>query len=332
MNKDLFAQPRRRGTARFFTSMFILALVGFASYWYLSENSPLEAPDAPVITAADSLATDADTLVAEEASPIAMVSWNIEWFPGRTREPSLEQEQAHKLAVREALPLIDADVYLLQEIRNQEVLEVLFADFPEYEIHIVSRFMRGDELGLQQLAIVSRLPALAAFAEPFVEAEDWQFSPPRGFSFAALELPNGRSLLVYNVHLKSNRGEASVNIPLREESARQILAHIDSIEAHFPDPIVVVGGDFNLLLNREGMDHERTLEYFFRVGFHSGWDQVPFAERVTWPARGRFDDACFDYFVVRGVPPTRTELLTAFDHLSDHRPIRHWIPVQQPTH
>lgn len=95
MKKDLFAQPRRRGTARFFTSMFILALVGFASYWYLSENSPLEAPDAPVITAADSLATDADTLVAEEASPMLADCPHWPLLPSRLSKPKIGNFRPH---------------------------------------------------------------------------------------------------------------------------------------------------------------------------------------------------------------------------------------------
>jgi endonuclease/exonuclease/phosphatase family metal-dependent hydrolase len=319
-------RPRRRGPGYFFLALILLAAVGFGIQSFLAHATDESQSTAGIANNASAAAA----IEADAGAPdsLAMVSWNIEWFPGRTREPSSEQEQAHFRAVRQALPSIDADIFLLQEVRNEAVVEALFADFPEYQVHIVSRFMRGDEVGLQQLAIVSRLPALAAFAEPFVEAEGWDIAPSRGFSFAALELPNGRTLLVYNVHFKSNRGDAAVNIPLREESARQILAHLDSIQDHFPDPVVVVGGDFNLLLNRPGMDHEQTLEYFKCAGFHSGWDGVPFAERVTWPARGRFDDACFDYFMVRGIAPSNSELLTDFDHLSDHRPVRHWIRLE----
>jgi hypothetical protein len=49
-------------------------------------------------------------------------------------------------------------------------------------------------------------------------------SPPRGFSFAAIRRGN-TMLLVYSVHLKSNRGALEEDIAKREEAARHLLAH-----------------------------------------------------------------------------------------------------------
>jgi hypothetical protein len=73
------------------------------------------------------------------------------------------------------------------------------------------------------------------------------------------------------------------------------------------------------------MAHEQTVEIFKRAGYHWGWEGVRFRDRVTWPARGRFGDACFDMFLTHGIPPDRSKVIHGFDHLSDHRPVRHWV-------
>jgi hypothetical protein len=74
-------------------------------------------------------------------------------------------------------------------------------------------------LSIQQIAIASKWQAESAWSESFKRSP---ITPPRGFSFAAI--PRGETmLLVYSVHFKSNRGEATGNIGKREEAARQLL-------------------------------------------------------------------------------------------------------------
>src|SRR4029077_20565731 len=72
--------------------------------------------------------------------------------------------------------------------------------------------------------------------------------PPRGFAFAAYEVAPRHVLLVYAVHLKSNRGEISEDIAIREESMQQLVAHIHEMNeayAKLGSVSCVVGGDFN---------------------------------------------------------------------------------------
>jgi hypothetical protein len=68
-------------------------------------------------------------------------------------------------------------------------------------------------------------------------AEEWKaggaITPPRGFAFAAYELAPKQLLLVYALHLKSNRGELVENVAIREESMRQLLAHMKEMEAAY---------------------------------------------------------------------------------------------------
>ena len=85
----------------------------------------------------------------------------------------------------------------------------------------------------QQVAIASRLQPISAWVEAWKPAG--AATPPRGFAFAAYEVKPRQLLLVYCVHFKSNRpadsqGQPSKtdgvaeNIPIREESARQLLS------------------------------------------------------------------------------------------------------------
>ncbi|WFB34507.1 hypothetical protein P3T73_10075 [Kiritimatiellota bacterium B12222] len=116
------------------------------------------------------------------APALTVVSWNLEWFPGKD-----DQTAARRMKeVHQALIEIDADIYLFQEMADFESVEQLVDGLPGYEVHVVSNFKYGNRPAKQQLAIVSRFPAHSAFAETFKTPEGSR-APPRGFSFAALE-------------------------------------------------------------------------------------------------------------------------------------------------
>jgi endonuclease/exonuclease/phosphatase family metal-dependent hydrolase len=306
--------------------ILLIFLLGAGSLllWFNQTEGPIQTPE-PVAPSGEPLP---ELLAPAPGAPppefpyetIRIVSWNIEWFPGRSPQPAEEDAARHLMATRRALPPLEGDVFLLQEMAGFDEVVELFAELEGFVTHIVSRFLWRGGLSRQQLAVVSRLPALAAFYERH-DAPNEGPTPPRGFAFAALELPNGQSLLVYTVHLKSNLGEAESNIRQREEAARQILSHARSMEAIYPGSIVVIGGDFNTLLDQPAMAHERTMEIFKDAGYEWTWEGVPFEERVTWNARGRFGDANFDHFLVKNAPhPVRAKVLPQPD-VSDHNPI-----------
>ncbi|MCC5805177.1 MAG: endonuclease/exonuclease/phosphatase family protein [Opitutales bacterium] len=259
------------------------------------------------------------------ADTIRAVSWNIEWFPGRSPRADAAQQAAHRAEILGFIPSLAADILFLQEIRDAEAAEAIVDALDGLDLHVVSHFRRPESELSQQLVIASRYPALAAFAEHFTGMAGGGDQPYRGFAFAALDIPTPGTVLVYCVHLKSNRGEAAVNIAMRETAADQILAHIHEMEALYAEsgPVrVMVGGDFNLLLEQPAMAQERTLAKFIDEGFHWTWQGAPFEDRVTWPARGRFGDASFDHFVTRGLPETQASVIkTPAGELSDHRPV-----------
>ncbi len=153
-------------------------------------------------------------------------------------------------------------------------------------------------LSIQQLAIASKWQAESAWSDSFKRSA---VTPPRGFSFVAI--PRGKTmLLVYSVHFKSNRGEATSNISKREEAARQLLAHAAEMEIAYADSgkvVTVIAGDFNTDPTDARFASEGTFA-LLKDKFVWAWEGVPFPERVTNPANGRYPDACFDGFLVKG--------------------------------
>ncbi len=272
-------------------------------------------------------------LFAGNAQTVRVVTWNIEWFPGRTPQPTERAENAHREDVAEYLPTLEPDILILQEIRGREAAAFLVEQLPGIELQVVSAFMRPNPNISQQIVIASRFKVLDSYEELFTgEAYDYgDMEPYRGFVFAALESPFGGTLLVYGVHLKSNWGDTDVNIAMRESGARQILRHVAQAEKRYGEtgPVqVVVGGDFNVRLNREDREDERTIDIFTESGFHSTWEGIPFGERITWPPRGGFPPACFDYILTKGLPLLTAEILPKPAWaLSDHRPVLLSIPL-----
>lgn len=222
-------------------------------------------------------------------------------------------------AASAALLRLDPDVLLLQEVRNLESAERLVAPLEGFAVHVVSRFPEGFGAGpgRQQVAIAARLPAESAWSEPWRAG---RVDPPRGLAFAVLAHPGGSRLLAYSVHLKSNLGDAVKNIAKREESARQLLAHIEAMRRLHGDLPVVVGGDWNTWPGRD--PNERTAETLVASGMRWSFAGVPGRDRVTWPARDGYPDACFDYFMTLGLEAQPGWVPGGdFSAISDHRPV-----------
>ena len=164
-----------------------------------------------------------------EAEVVSIATWNLEWFPGRKPTSSQSERLVHMSAAKDALLDIRPDILCLQEVRDWESVVELISILPKFQTLIVSRSREmgsSGPLSIQQTAIASSWPAEAAWSESFKPSPS---APPRGFSFAAIR--RGKALLlVYSVHLKSNRGESTNNIAKREEAARQLLAHAAEME------------------------------------------------------------------------------------------------------
>jgi hypothetical protein len=59
-----------------------------------------------------------------QVSGLKITAWNLQWFPGKTPSGGTAEEQAaHVSAVISELKAIDADIVLLQEIRDPAALQ-----------------------------------------------------------------------------------------------------------------------------------------------------------------------------------------------------------------
>jgi len=284
----------------------------------------------------------AGLLSAQETAPapipIKVVFWNMEWFPGGDIHADARQAKAQIALVQPALAKMNPDIIGMQEVRDWEAAEVALEKIPAVKVQVASEFLNEDgSKSTQQLIIASRTPAIGGWWEPWKAGDT--ITPKRGFSFAAFEPSPGRILLVYSIHLKSNRGDLEENTAMREESARQLTAHIAAMEKAYTGlgtVSVVVGGDFNTSIDDAKFAQEKTLSILEEAGFQSSWQNMPLTERVTIPSTPSknpnlppWPDATFDYIFVKGarlINP-RVEILDPAP--SDHRPVV--AEVELPT-
>lgn len=247
-----------------------------------------------------------------------LVCWNIQWFPGKSASATPEQESRHVEEIRKALTIMQPDILLAQEIHAQTPLLESLSGVQGHQLGVISRFA-----GRQQMATTGKIPIVAGWFEQW--ERDGQNDPPRGFSHVSFRLPDGRLLLTYNLHLKSNAGgEPSSNRSKREDAIRQLLTHLDSELPKYREkiaPAIIVAGDFNTDPDSHQFAGERTIPLLLEAGFFSAHANLPKIERITWPSNGRYPDSTLDYIFYKGLELVSVEVPSKFDASSDHRPV-----------
>lgn len=267
-----------------------------------------------VIWAAQLLAADA----------IRITTWNLKWFPSgvaNRKDPTVEAVRIARAA--DVLRDIDPDIVLLQEIRDEDSAERLFAAIApqRYQVAIVSRFQEGATVGWQQLVIAAKIPAKVALAQRWKTTG--LVDPPRGFAYAAFQIGT-LTVAVCSVHLKSNltRGDAfrqtQLDILKRELAAQQLIEQLGKLatDSGIKPDVIVVGGDFNTSPDDLRFASERTLRIFSDAGFVNPLMALAPERRVTIPSEGRYPSATFDHILVlRGsVLETAVTPSTVADH------------------
>ena len=274
------------------------------------------------------------------AAPVRVTTWNLEWFPNGSPKDALPEEQMRRInGAAEVLRQLNPDVLLLQEVRDYDSCARLAeAIAPKtYQIAICSAFKLPFQKGFgrQQVAILAKYPAQAAWAErwKFMEGVD----PPRGFAFAWFKI-GGTDLGFYSVHLKSNlimRGrkeeEAEKNIRKREVAARQLVGHLKSVIATAIPNIrsTIIGGDFNTNQDQSMFLSEKTFTILHDGGFQNSTAQLPLLQRVTHPSSGRYPNATFDYLWVKNGTAGGLRILNS--SVSDHYPVTCDIEIPAAT-
>jgi endonuclease/exonuclease/phosphatase (EEP) superfamily protein YafD len=292
----------------FLTIALIIATAGLLP----AQTSPWPFPPRP------------ETAPAGPRSAFSIAFWNIQWFPGTRPSASKAEERRQVRAVHGDFIRLSADVIGMEEVRDWESAALAVQPLPGFKVDVCSNFPpREGQTESQQVAIASRLESISAWAEMW--KGDGPITPPRGFAFAAYQLAPGKLLLVYALHLKSNRGELVENVPIREESMRQLLAHMKDMAAAYGGLggiTWIVGGDYNTAPDDSRFQTEKTTKTLTENNFRWIWEGMPLDQRVTLPPDKRFPAACFDHIYYRGATLRKAQALRTSPQSSDHRAIR----------
>ncbi|TVP80355.1 MAG: endonuclease/exonuclease/phosphatase family protein [Puniceicoccaceae bacterium] len=149
-------------TKKYFLSIFLFA-------------SGLLALSASASAETNSLATE-----DSEGPTLRIVSWNIEWYPGKRRFARSAEMRAHAALVKEELAKINPDIFLAQEMRDWQSFAELTDVVPDLRPAVLSAFVSRHDGSYwrQQIGIASKLPVTAAWSEPWAESEP---TPPARF-------------------------------------------------------------------------------------------------------------------------------------------------------
>lgn len=253
---------------------------------------------------------------ASGAEVVRLVTWNLEWFPGKKPGATQEERDRHFLEVAAVLPQLRADVIMLQEVRNDEAAERLAGLLNGFRVHVTTRFKDPftRKASEQQITIMSRFPADAAWAEAW--ARGWA-NAPRGYAYARLTV-SGRPLHIYGLHLKSNLGNPTANTSKREDAMDQLLGHIKTQVK--PNESAVVAGDFNTSKEQVNLAADTTLIKIEKAGFFWAFAGIPLEHRITVPGKGKYPPACFDHIYVRDLGKPAAIVLKDTPG-SDHLPV-----------
>lgn len=289
----------------------IFAALVFATALY-AETSPWPFPPRP---------GSAPQAIASRSVTVAF--WNIQWFPGRRPNARPAEENRQINAVHSDVMQLNADIIGMEEVRDFARAGLAVAPLAGFKVDVCANFPpREGQNEAQQVAIASRLQPLSAWAEEWKPAG--AMTPPRGFAFAAYQVVPRQLLLVYGVHLKSNRGDIRENVPLRQESIRQLRSHMMAMESAYAKLGAItwiVGGDFNSSLDDNRFAAETTLQTLMSNGFAWAWQNVPLASRTTVPPDRDFPAACFDHIFYRGATLRKAWVANTNSQSSDHRAV-----------
>ena len=299
---------------------FLLAAIGVLCGWILSATrrpSPVASPanDGP-----------------NTGNRLTVTFWNVEWFPGQRPNAPEPKRREHVAAVAPVVERLDPDILGLEEVADRDAAQLLVDHLKGFKVDVCSEFTRDGAPSRQQEVLCSRLPLIQGFWERWQPGVNGRI-PARGFTFAAYRLPAGGGIvLVYGLHLKSNRVDENssleMNIADRGEAMRQLLVRRQAMAPIYnrmgPVVLTIVAGDMNTSLDDPRFAAETSLrDLRSRGSFRWAWEGVPTDARLTLPAEGRYPATCFDHIFFHGGPARLLACaMEPTDHTaSDHRPV-----------
>ena len=107
-----------------------------------------------------------------ELGKVRVTTWNLEWFPNGSAHDATPEVQAQRIAAAaDVLRPISPDIILLQEVRDYKACARLGEAIAPgiYHVAICSAFKEPFQRGLgkQQVGILSKYQAQAAWSEPW---------------------------------------------------------------------------------------------------------------------------------------------------------------------
>ena len=260
-------------------------------------------------------------IAAKNQAHVRIVSWNLQWFPGHKPNATDEAAAEHMAAAQKAVADLKPDIMLLQEVRGWDAAARLCEAVPGLTTHVATAFEQIiPDARPQNQIIAAKMPADSAWSAKWNGGGS---GPPRGYAFAALDAGDGRFLLCWSLHLKSNVGEFGHNVSMRAESTRQLLAHVHEMLGIYTPRgrcAVVVAGDMNTSTDDPKFATDPTIRGFTGAGLWWTHTGVPFASRTTIPPEGSYKANCFDHILTSGLG-SPVAFVKPSPGLSDHYPV-----------
>lgn len=244
--------------------------------------------------------------VSDVPARFRLASYNIQDFTdgvddGFDRTEVMVQRQA--AAAARMLDEVDPDMVVFQEIENGNSLSILNGKLKKpFPLAYITEFERRGRKDRLNVGLMTRLPV-----SDLVEIDLGEVQHPANLSRGAInfqvDLGEGRRLLVYGVHLKSNYGEAADNIVKRSEALKIIRAHAEVVMAQLPDVTweAIILGDTNVDPELDQFKEDPSFAAIADwVDLFRGY---PIEQRTTIPRRVgdpamEFASACFDRIFV----------------------------------
>ncbi|MEM1446724.1 MAG: endonuclease/exonuclease/phosphatase family protein [Planctomycetota bacterium] len=263
-------------------------------------------------------------IVAQNAlrdGELSVMTYNVQNFfdvfdsPYTGDEGTSVKARNQVTAIADAIEHADSDVVFFQEIENEAGLVAMVAEqLPEsgftHAVVTPTNSSRGINLG-----VLSRVPIISITShrwQPFFHPDD---PGPRGETFyfardlqeVVLDLGDGQTLTVFNVHLKSNRdSEGDPNsMTWRTAEAKRVKDAVREKLTEDADAWVLAVGDFNSdYMETPGRDRKwPAMTYVFApeqdgsralIDVHA---DLPRSKRATLPGSNFYPPATFDFIL-----------------------------------
>jgi endonuclease/exonuclease/phosphatase family metal-dependent hydrolase len=266
-------------------------------------------------------------LAASSPPTVRVATWNVKDFfdsrddPKKDDDVFPEAQVARKVEqIASVLREIDADVVLLQEVENVELLNRLAAAVAPLRYGAWLR-EGADPRGID-VALLARTRLLRY--DGHLRDLDSRGVPlwSRDLVEAHLDV-GGRHLVLLGSHLKSKRISRSDD--RRREQAERMRVVADEVRARWPSALVVIGGDLN-----DDADSWSLAPLLEDGSWEDLGARLPDDAAWTWSARSA--RSRIDYLIVPEAQGARVRSVSVWSspgvmQVSDHRPVVATIEV-----